>query len=143
MAWSWHLDPEVAEHAHRLPLTDTEKCLLSAFAYEQSRNGPQIIHEVCRKQQAGSMWDMDERKHEAYLSLCRMAYIVQSEPRVVRHAAVEDVLSEAGQWRLTTFKPWRYKCCEFAVSLPCVCSERKFCPNPEHASSNGCHGTHD
>jgi len=53
-------------------------------------------------------------------------------------------LSEEGQELLTQRRPRRAGCrCESSIRLMCVCQEKTYCPNPEHADFNGCHGTHD
>lgn len=72
--------------------------------------------------------------------------------RLLDHAHVYDdgrwtdwawVVSDAGAEFLDRFRPrWDGCRCEHAIRLPCVCSERTFCPNPDH-TGNGCHGTHD
>jgi hypothetical protein len=121
---------------------DGEKMLvvLARFAYLFEQSGPRTHYEVVGLKDGGP-FDLDGREFEAYLSLERMAYIVQSDPRTVRHAAAEDTLSEAGKDRLQTLRARHYVCCPHAIRLPCVCSERTYCPNPEHRG--GCHGTHD
>jgi hypothetical protein len=52
--------------------------------------------------------------------------------------------TEAGLDRFSKrFSPQRHGClCEHSVRLGCVCSEKTYCPNPEHFG-NGCHGSHD
>ena len=53
------------------------------------------------------------------------------------------VVTDKGVNELNHRKPRNYGCkCEYAIVIPCVCSERTYCPNPLH-EGNGCHGTHD
>lgn len=52
-------------------------------------------------------------------------------------------ISTKGANKLDCLKPLWYGCrCEHSIKLRCVCTERTYCPNPEH-SGNGCHGSHD
>lgn len=52
-------------------------------------------------------------------------------------------VTEAGHEVLEARRPRLYGCkCKHAIKLRCVCSERTYCPNPEH-TGNGCHGSHD
>lgn len=52
-------------------------------------------------------------------------------------------ITDKGLNELNHRKPRNYGCrCEHAIRLPCVCSEKTYCPNPDH-KGNGCHGTHD
>lgn len=52
-------------------------------------------------------------------------------------------VTEAGLQALNGRKPHQYGCrCEHAIKMRCVCTERTYCPNPEHRG-NGCHGSHD
>jgi hypothetical protein len=140
MGWTWHLDADTADHADALQLTDAEKIVLASFNWLQSKHGPRTMYEVCEHGVDNtSHWALDQRQAEAYLSLCRMAYIVESKPRTVRKATVADVLAPAGEKRLSGMRAQRYKCCGYAIVLPCVCSERTYCPD----HGGGCHGTHD
>jgi hypothetical protein len=138
MAWSWSLAPDTQEHANALQLTDAERIILARMKYLTDRHGPQTIEEVSRYSRMGTF---GPGQREAYLSLCRFGYIVAAEPRTVRHAAVADMLSPAGETRFNSIKARLYACCEHAVVIPCVCSESTYCPEPDHKS--GCHGTHD
>lgn len=141
MAWSWSLAPDTEEHAARIQLTDTERRLLALFQYMQETQGCPTIVEVCQVQ--GNRRVLDQGKHEAYLSLCRFGYIVQAEPRTVRHATVVDILSDSAWQRLAEVRARHFKCCAYAVRVPCVCLEYTYCPNPEHRTQSGHHGTHD
>lgn len=129
------LDSDTAQHADALQLTDAERRVLAEFAYQESLHGPRTVYEVV----GTGRYDLDPRLGEAYYSLCRFGYIVRAEPRTVRSTAAVDTLSEAGRNRLAAIGARRYRCCDFAVTMPCVCSERTFCPN----HGGGCHGTHD
>jgi hypothetical protein len=50
-------------------------------------------------------------------------------------------ITDAGREVLDARRPYRYRCCEWAIRVPCVCSESVYCPDPTHPG--GCHGTHD
>ena len=51
--------------------------------------------------------------------------------------------NDAGREFLARLRPLWHGCrCGHAIRLQCVCTERTFCPNPNHAG-NGCHGSHD
>lgn len=139
MAWSWGLRPDTVEHANALQLTNAEMILLATFDYQQALHGGRTVYEVAGT--GKNKYDLDPMRHEAYQSLCRFGYIVAAEPREVRSAAVVDILSPSGEGRLSSIKARLYKCCSYAIRLPCVCSESTFCPNPDH--HGGCHGTHD
>jgi len=52
------------------------------------------------------------------------------------------VISQEGRTLLKQLRPrWEGCRCEDAIKLPCVCSERTYCPHGH--PRNGCHGTHD
>lgn len=52
-------------------------------------------------------------------------------------------VTEEGNKILEGRRPRSYGCkCKHAIRLRCVCTERTYCPNPEH-TGNGCHGSHD
>lgn len=138
MGWTWALDSDTWEHAGHLQLTEAEATLLCRFQYQQDKQGPLTMWDVaCPDPERPHK--LDDRLHEAHQSLSRFGYLVTAEPRIVRHAAVADVLSDAAVARLVTMRARTYKCCGYAIRLPCVCTERTYCP--EHRS--GCHGTHD
>jgi hypothetical protein len=87
----------------------------------------------------------DRLAHSLLLSLQRFRLVeyVQVLQNDV-HNGYGFTITDEGKALLTLrrYKDAEY-CCEHAIRLPCVCSRKVFCPDPDHAQYNGCHGSHD
>jgi len=91
--------------------------------------------------------DLNGQTYVALESLTRFGF-AQSATLVVNgrpHGVLQGWMpTDEGRARFDKRpKPQRYGClCEHSLRIGCVCSEKTYCPNPEHFG-NGCHGSHD
>lgn len=128
--WTWVVSKGSLKAGEEAMLTDNEMKVLAKVGYAGGAGA--TIGEVSLT---------DAGLSEAAQSVGRFGLVVGKEPREVRAAGLVCVLSDVGAERLAESRAQRYSCCEHAIRLPCVCSERVYCPNPEHWS--GCNGSHD
>lgn len=80
---------------------------------------------------------------EILLSLIRLGLVDEGRLHESGRETPGCMVSATGREILAEFRSERFGCrCEHSVRMPCMCSERTFCPDPDH-TGNGCHGSHD
>lgn len=124
----------------KLPYTVKEKVKLAKIVYEgvytPNFYGPDAVSNV----------DLEIALID---SLVRFGLIERgTTDRLNQHKSIRKVngyrATETGKNLVSGMRAfYPYGCCSFAIQLPCVCAGRTYCPNPEHSSANGCHGSHD
>lgn len=137
--WSWIVDTATAEAGRYVVLTDAEKVVLAHVA--AAGEDGMTIFELKDVQGRADSWRWSA--HEAAQSIGRFGLVTERYPHgKVRNAGRVVWLSEAGIERFAALRAVadRFRpCCEFMITLPCVCMYKSYCPN--HAG--GCHGSHD
>jgi len=139
--WTWSLDPATVEAGRHVTLTDTEKVMLAHVAYTGEEG--MTIFELKDVEGRSDSWRWTA--HEAAQSIGRFGLVTDRYPNgKVRNAGRVVWLSNSGIERFAALRAVADRfnpCCEFMITLPCVCLYRSYCPNPTH--QGGCHGSHD
>lgn len=139
--WTWAVKDSDRAIGTAVTLTDDEKMMLSHVAATGSL-GMTIFDLADIPGKAESWrWTM----HEAAQSIGRFGLVTDRYPNGrVRNAGKVCWLSETGQARFdalrsTAMRVNAQSCCEYMITLPCVCRYRSYCP----VHGGDCHGTHD
>lgn len=110
-----------------IDLTDGEKTVLSRIGFDptlgSSRGTP-----------------VTDRERESWLSLRR--FRLASQASWTKEFGWPWTLTKRGHEVLAEGHRRGGGCCEHAITLPCVCVYKSYCP--DHSSGGGiCHGSHD
>lgn len=139
--WTWAVQEQDRMFGPMVTLTDNEKIMLAIVAHRGAEG--MTIFEVLKIGGRAESWLWGV--YEAAQSLGRFGLVTDRYPNgKVRNAGKVCWLSETGQARFdqlrfaamrVTIQP----CCEYMITLPCVCRYKSFCP----VHGGDCHGSHD